>query len=84
MMSEKYTPMSISCDFTLATFKVAMTATWVPIYLHVHPSMVERANEIVDDPLMAPGRRIKPKITADDTLNVNEWYLVTSIGSDPP
>jgi hypothetical protein len=22
-------------------------------------------------------------IVADETLNVNEWYLVTSIGSDP-
>jgi hypothetical protein len=78
----KYTPLPTSFDLCVTSFEWAMGSTTVPIYLHVHPSLVERAKEIVAAP-HAPGCRIDPEVVADETLNVNEWYLVTSIGSDP-
>jgi hypothetical protein len=78
----KYTPMLIHCDLAAETLNWAMASTEVPIYLHVHPSMVSHAQEVVDYPA-PPGRRIKPEVVADDTLGINEWYLVTSIGSNP-
>jgi hypothetical protein len=83
IMKHKYTPLPTSCDLSVTSFEWAMGSTNTPIYLHVHPSLVERAKEIITAP-HAPGRRIDPEVVADETLNVNEWYLVSSIGSDPP
>lgn len=86
----KYTPMKTQCDLTESTFNYAMQTMYVPIYLHVHPSRIERAKEILAKRDMTPSRFIEgePKLViavADESItNVEEWYLVTAIGSNPP
>jgi hypothetical protein len=85
----KYTPMKIPCDLCIASFDYAM-ATMVPMYLHVHPSNIERARAVVAtrDSTPNPALRRLPRVIvaiADESItNVNEWYLETSIGSSPP
>jgi hypothetical protein len=82
-----YTPMKIPCDLTSLTLEAAMGAIHPPIYLHVHPSRVEMAEKIIRD---YSGRhtlgvvRQFPTVVSDSTLNEYEWYLVTTIGSNPP
>lgn len=77
----KYTPMQIQCDLSESSFDAAMGTMNVPVYLHVHPSLLERAKEILT-------KRATPHhviALADESItNVNEWYLVTAIGSSPP
>jgi hypothetical protein len=85
-----YTPLLIPCDLCKASFDHAMTTVGVPIYLHVHPLLLERAREIVAARDMTPNHYIvgEPRTViafADESIiNVNEWYLVTAIGSNPP
>jgi hypothetical protein len=86
----EYTPMKTQCDLCVASFEAAMETMDVPIYLHVHPSLLERAQAIADARDMMPNPFIagEPKriiaIADDSIINVNEWFLVTAIGSNPP
>ena len=82
---KKYDRLPIDCDFCVETFRAAMMAN-PPFYLHVHPLLVEYAKEVLADPGASwPGKRDAPiHIVPDDKLNHNEWYIVSSIGSDPP
>lgn len=78
----KYTHMTIECDLCVTSFEAAMATMDVPIYLHVHPSNLDRAREVLGDSKMVAREVIA---VADDSItNVNEWYLVTAIGSSPP
>jgi hypothetical protein len=79
-----YTHLPIGCDLTCATLEWAMGQLDTPIYLHVHPSRVSSAREIVARTPHAMEFRVIPTEVSDDTLAINEWYLVTSIGSRPP
>jgi hypothetical protein len=81
--SVKYTPLPITADLSRSSYEYAMSQTFPPIYLHVHPSMTARAASVIEPKL--PGQReCSIEIVADETLGVNEWYLVSSIGSNPP
>lgn len=53
----------------------------VPIYLHVHPSNLERARETLAASKMVARQVIA--VADDSIMNVNEWFLVTAIGSNP-
>ena len=85
----RYTPMRITCDLCEASFNEAMATMDVPIYLHVHPLLLERAQSIANARDMTPSPFVvgEPKrviALADESItNVNEWYLETSIGSNP-
>ena len=82
-MSEQkpYDPMPTPCDLACASLYAAM-GTNPSIQLHVHPDRIEQARHIVAE-TSAPWRTM-PTVVADHTLVVNEWYLVSAIGSDPP
>jgi hypothetical protein len=88
----KYTPMRIPCDLCAASFEEALGTVGVPIYLHVHPSRLGRAQEILAarDTTCSPkspiviGEPRRIEAVADKSItNVEEWFLVTSIGSSP-
>jgi hypothetical protein len=79
----KYTPMKISCDLCVASFNEAIATMDVPIYLHVHPLLLERAREITDASNAAGVARRVIALVDESIINVNEWYLETSIGSNP-
>jgi hypothetical protein len=89
-MTSRYTPMRIQCDLCELSFNAAMGEMNVPIYLHVHPLLLERAKEILAARDMTPSKHVggMPRYVealADDSItNVNEWWLETSIGSNPP
>jgi len=86
----KYQHLPTECDLCVESFNAAMMTMDVPIYLHVHPSNLQRAREILAGRDMTPSpyvrgepRRVEA-IADDSIINVNEWYLVTAIGSYPP
>ena len=81
----KYEPLPTDVDFSIVAFEVAMASN-PPFYLHVHPLAAERARAVLTDRESDwAGRRKAPiHVVEDDTLNNNEWYIVTAVGSDPP
>jgi hypothetical protein len=80
-MTEKYTPMKTPCDLGRITLDVAIRAS-PPMFLHVHPSQLKRAKEIVTaGSLPEAFWRVVPEVISDATLFPNEWYLTTAIGS---
>jgi len=75
--------MVTQCDLATVSFDAAMGTLYVPIYLHVNPALRERAERIAAERRSYEARG--PIIVVDDdTLNINEWYLVSAIGSNPP
>jgi hypothetical protein len=84
--SMKYEPLPTASDLGVESFRYAMIMTNPPFYLHVHPLNVERAKTILADPRSTwPGRRDAPMfVVPDDTLNDNEWYISSAVGSNPP
>ena len=84
----KYTPMQPPCDLCKATFDAAMATMDIPIYLHVHPSLMDRAAEVLALRDLTPSKVVlgyprHVEAIADSTLAPHEWYLVTAIGSAP-
>ena len=80
----RYTPMRIPCDLCEASFKDAMAALGVPIYLHVHASKIDLAREIIHSPKTRSEFTRQVEAIVDDSItNPEEWFLQSAIGSNP-
>jgi hypothetical protein len=58
-----------------------------PIKLHVHPDQYEDALKTVkafSEDFKLQYFRTLPVVVPDGTLRTHEWYLSSSVGSDPP